>query len=387
MQTLDHLSATAHAPASSAHAVDFDLYGLVGIRLLDASPRDAAAVERQIGPLRGRLERPPDITIRFVDRLPVAGTVRLLGLEEGAFTDDAFLVLRSKHGARVRAQIPLAEVGRPCEIVCERGIASVPLLKPIINLAALGRGTLPLHASAFLYRGVGVITTGWQQGSKTGTLLAFMARGARFVADDWVYLSDGGARMHGIPEPIHLRDGYLRALPQYRAAIGARERVRLDALRAAQGAVRAVAPRSGGGLVGRALRRAAEELEGQAAVRVHPQTLFGPGACEVEGTPQVAFLTVSRDAPGVEVRPADPEEIAQRMVFTLQYERLNFMAHYRMFQFAFPGASNPVVATAEERERDLLRQALAGKRVYVVYHSYPASVEQLYAAMSPLVVQ
>jgi hypothetical protein len=177
--------------------IDYDLHGLAGVRLVDASPADAAAVDRQLGGLRGELRRDPDVVIRFVDRLAVSGPVRLLGLGEAAFSDDAFLLLRSRHKARARVRVDVARAGRGGEIVSERGIPAIPLLVPIVNLAVLANGGLPLHASAFLHGETGVVATGWSKGGKTEALLAFMTHGARFVGDEWIYVDPGGARVSG----------------------------------------------------------------------------------------------------------------------------------------------------------------------------------------------
>ena len=73
--------------------MDFDLHGLAGIRLVDASAADARAVERQLGPLRKALDRQPDITIRFVDRAVDRASLRYLGAREVGWTDDGFFVL------------------------------------------------------------------------------------------------------------------------------------------------------------------------------------------------------------------------------------------------------------------------------------------------------
>jgi len=54
----------------------------------------------------------------------------------------------------------------------------VPHLLAVINLTALAKGVLPLHASAFTYRGLGVLATGWAKGGKTETLLEFAWLGA-----------------------------------------------------------------------------------------------------------------------------------------------------------------------------------------------------------------
>src|SRR5436305_6878263 len=99
-------SVNGHGPKQ----VDYDLHGLAGIRLLNPSPGDAAAVTRQLGPIQAPLAREPDIVVRFVDRLPTTSRVRYLGVDEAGFTDDAFLVLRSKHKARARVQIAFEQI-------------------------------------------------------------------------------------------------------------------------------------------------------------------------------------------------------------------------------------------------------------------------------------
>ena len=46
---------------------DFDLHGIVGIRLIDPAHADVDAVRRQLGPIDVPLGRAPDIVVRFVD--------------------------------------------------------------------------------------------------------------------------------------------------------------------------------------------------------------------------------------------------------------------------------------------------------------------------------
>src|SRR5919107_3546463 len=198
---------------------DYDIHGLVGVRVLDASAADAAVVDRQLGGLRGLLDRDPDVVVRFVDRLEVKGPLRLLGVGDAAFDDDAFLLLRSRHKAPVRVRIDVARIGRGCEIVAERGVPAIPLLPAIVNLSALANGALPLHASAFLHRDTGVVATGWSKGGKTESLLAFARHGARYVGDEWVYVAADGERVHGLPEPIRVWGWQARQLPAVRARL------------------------------------------------------------------------------------------------------------------------------------------------------------------------
>ena len=48
-------------------SVDYNLHGLAGIRLLDATSKDVDTVTRQLGPIQAPFTSEPDITIRFVD--------------------------------------------------------------------------------------------------------------------------------------------------------------------------------------------------------------------------------------------------------------------------------------------------------------------------------
>jgi hypothetical protein len=371
------------ATQAGSEAIDYDLHGLAGVRLVDATPSDAAAVSRQLGPIRSSLAREPDVVVRFVDRLPTT-RLRYLGAGEAAFTDDAFLVLRSKHKVRAKVSIPFAQIGDRCEIVCERGLPAVPLLVPILNLTVLARGALPLHASAFVYGGTGVVATGWSKGGKTETLLAFMQRGAEYIGDEWVYVSSEGDRIFGIPEPIRLWDWHLSQLPDYRALVGRGDRSRLRALRLAlalEGALDSGA--SSGFPLARRLGRALPVLKRQLHVDIEPARLFGERAIAASAAFDRLFFVVSGESEKVTVEPIDAQEVAQRMSFSLAYERLDLTAYYAMFRFAFPGAASPVLDQAGELEQEALERLLGDKPANVVYHPYPVSIAALFDAMSP----
>jgi hypothetical protein len=354
--------------------VDYDLHGLAGVRLLDASPADAAAVDRQLGPIRAPLTREADLVVRFVDRLELRGPVTLLGLDDAGYTDDAFLVLRSKHKARARVQIPLEAIGtQGAEIVCERGLPAVPLLIACLNLTVLARGALPLHAAAFTHRGRGIVVTGWSKGGKTESVLAFLAHGARFVGDEWIYVEPDGGRVHGIPESMRVWDWNLRQLPAARRRLSRGERARLGGLRAATGAAR-----------GRRGRRVAAFLDRQRYVDLPPERLFADGAFDLTAPFDRLFLVSSRDDPETVARPVDPLEVARRMAFSLHYEREPIAAAYAQFRYAFPDRRNAVLEDAGERDRALLERVFAGKPAFAVDHPYPVDLGRLFEVMDPL---
>lgn len=371
--------------------IDFDLGGAVGLRLLDAGPRERAAVLRQLGPIEGPLPagREPDVVVRFVERIAVSGALRSIGLRDAAFSDDAFLLLRGKHKSHLRAQIPFDRVGGPCEILCERGLAAVPMLVPILNLTLLGRGYLPLHASAFVHKGTGVVATGWSKGGKTETLLAFMAQGARYVADEWLYLAPGGTGMFGIPEPIRVWGWHLDSLPELRSRLTRGQRARLSLLgMVAGGMKRATADgQRHGSAATRTLNRASALLETQLCVDLAPERLFrtngvpAPSAARTPVRPERLLFVVSHDSPAITVTPIDPNEVAERMLHSLAEEDQRLVSCYRKFRFAFPARVNPYLEAAPERRRELLHAAFEGKRAFEVRHPYPVSLPALRSAL------
>jgi hypothetical protein len=344
--------------------IDYDLHGLVGVRLVDPAPQDVAGVDRHLGLLRRPLQRDPDVVIRFMDALPADGDLRLLGVGEAGYGDDAFLVLQGRHKARTRLQIPFDRLGGPCELLSERGAGSVPLLVPIVNLAVLARGVLPLHASAFTLNGTGVVVTGWSKGGKTEALLGAMRRGARFVGDEWVYVDPATGWVGGLPEPMRLWDWHLRQLPDVRRRVARGDRARLRALAALGTTAR-------NGRTGSLVRR-------QMHVDAAPAQLFGGQAIQLSGRLDRLFLVTSWERPEIVARSIDPAEVAGRMATSLRYERARLLAAYEQFRYAFPGRVSRVLERAPEQEERLLHQAFADKPAVAVDHPYPVSLDRLF---------
>jgi hypothetical protein len=379
-----------HDPTASAAGlrakpgvVDYDLHGIVRIRLIDAGVRDVAAVTAQVGLPPGPPAADPDIVVRFVEHLPLARPVRHIGVRDAGFTDDAFLLLRGPHKSRVHVRIPLEDVGGRCEIVCESGLRAVPLLIAVANASALAKGVLPMHAAAFTYEGAGTLVTGWARGGKTETLLAFMARGAVYIGDEWVYLTPDG-RMLGLPEPIKLWDWHLAEAPDFLAALDRHARARLRRFRGLDLGLRF----AGRALAGRGAglqARLHHLLESQRYVHAHPEQLFGADRCSLGGRLDKVVLVVSGDEPRVWAEPTDAGEIARRMLFSLEHERLDLRAAYLKFRFAFPQRRNPLFDQMGAIQEELLMRALDGTEAHVVHHPYPAPIATLFDVLAPLV--
>lgn len=365
--------------------VDFDLHGIVGIRLMDASADDTAMIKRQLGPIQAPLEREPDITIQFVDKIQISSRLRYLGLDDVGFTDDAFFVFRSKHKSRARVKIPFDQIGKRCEIVCERGLPQVPLLIPILNLTALGKGVLPLHASAFVFGDTGIVATGWSKGGKTETLLAFMANGATYIGDEWTYLSADGKQMYGIPEPIRVWNWHLDYLPEYRSIVKRGDRARLQVLKMVLGGMDRMTHDGSRhkSFATRTTNRVRPLLRKQLHVDIPPHELFGQEAQPIKATPDKILFLASHEEPEVTVRSIDPMEIARRMEFSLLEEQMNFMSYYWKFRFAFPDATNELIENSRSTQQTALKKILENKTAYEVYHPYPVPIPMLFDAIKP----
>lgn len=385
---MQHLEQSSNIQVSIVNnkTYDFDLHSIVGIRLVNATPGDLAAVKRQLGPIQSTLTRDPDIVIRFVDRLPLSSSVRYIGVEDAGFTDDAFLILRGKYETNIKVQIPFDQIGsRQCEIVCESGVPAVPLLIAIINMTALSKGILPLHASALLYNGKGILITGWSKGGKTETLLAFAANGAQYIGDEWIYLSAGAQQMYGIPEPTRIWYWHLQEMARYQAMVKRKDLLRLRALNSLATTLERLGTSPLGRRAGyrQVLKRFTALVKRQLYVQLPPEKLFGQRPDKTDISPEKIFFVVSHDKPDVIIQQIDPKEVAERIVFSLQEERMEFLSYYFKYRFAFPECPNPLIDQAEEIQRKLVLKAFAGKAAYAIYHPYPFSIPSLFDTLRP----
>ncbi len=352
---------------------DFDLHGIVGVRVVDAATGDLEKVRRQLGPMEATLEREPDITIRFVDAME-AGPLTYVGVGDSGFDDDTFFLLRGRGGADGRTSVAFDQIARGIEIVCERRLPAVPHLLAIVNLTALAKGVLPLHATAFTSGSTGVLVTGWSKGGKTEALLGCMSDGADYVGDEWVYLTDDG-RMLGLPEPIRVWAWQFDQLPALLRARPADERRRLDAWRRLAGLAGSAAHSR---LVGSPLVRRAEPIVGrQAYLQVPPAELFGADRVSLQGRLDAVVLVMSHEEPGIVTRPVEPGEITQRMKASLEEERAPLVTHYRHFRYAFPDRANPVIDNAAELESKLLTALLDDRPSAKVVHPHPCDLRLL----------
>lgn len=336
---------------------DFDVGGLARVRLIGAGPGDTNRVSRQLGVDPTEPAGEADLTIRFEAHLDVPAPLRIIGDNEAGFADGAFVVLRRESA---RAIMPFDGLGGAGTIVARRG-ASVPHLVPILNLTMLGKGILPLHASAFTYGGRGFVAPAWSKGGKTEALLAFMAAGASLIADEWTYITPDG-RLSGFRGPTRLLAWHLRQLPELRQRLGMRRWLTLAAV---------------------------DRTLGGGHIDVPQADLFGPERCSHAGRLDEVLLLVRSTAPGISVTRIAGRAVAERMLFAHLHHRLDLIGRYWQFRYAYPDRPLDPLDDLIGRERALLDPLFGGRPAWLVEHpgrfELGRLVDEINAAMAEVV--
>jgi hypothetical protein len=363
--------------------VDFDIHGVVGIRLIDPSPSDLGAVCKLLGcPSRLPLTT-PDITVRFVQDLPVRG-IRFLGTDQDAFTDDGFFLLQ-EGTRRVNARIPFDLIGGRCEIVCKSRLGSVPLLIPIVSLTALRKECVPVHASAVVYNGVGILMAGWAQCGKTAALLGFASMGAEYVGEEWVLLSGNGQRMQGLVRPLELSHRHVATLPHVRNAVNLMNRCAFHGIGVLDRLQKMISSeRTRSSLVFRSLQRTSAAVEERLRPTVAPSAIFLDRIRSAGAQVNKIFLFVNHEDHRIEVEPIALLEMARRLTLLVQHELTPLLRHYAAYRFAFPGQRNELIESVAGYSFGMLSRALKGKETYIVRLPYPHAFPELYKTIQPL---
>lgn len=362
--------------------VDYDIFGVVGIRLINPTEKDAAAVVNQLGPAHAPLQREPDIVIRFHREMKIPDLI-FLGLNSAGYNEDGFYILRSDK-ANCKARIPFEDIGNKQLVIdCESGLRAVPLLIALTNLAFLSKRYLPLHASAYLYNGVANMVTGWAKGGKTEGLLSFANHGAAYIADEWTIIAEGGEEMFGIAEPIRLWDWQFKHIPHVQHKIKAQKKMLFKGIHTmdAVGKTFSNSPLRKTFPV-KLLNEALPAFKRQLNVRLQPHDIFQDRFCKSAPLDKI-FLIMSHDSPAITVKPFDPLAIAEMMISSNEYEHIPLLEHYRAFTFAFPELRNSFLDNMRDLQAELIRKAFKGREAYQVLHPYPVDFEPLYQAMKP----
>ncbi len=324
--------------------VDYDIHGLVGVRLVAPSPANVTAVSAQIGPPTAKSLRHPDIVVRYTENV-CTGSLRYVDLGKTASSERGLIVFAEGDG-KGKVSIPFERIGAECEI---------------------------------FHEGTGVLVTGWIKSGKTEALLAFSQHGATYIGGEWVLLDSTGDNMYGLPGTFRMWDWHRRRLPNGQH-IG-RNGVMFQLIRFLDVAQQFTP--EGWSRFGplKLLREAMPALRRQLNFRVEPSIIFGDRCKHLTGHPDKIFVGMVHSEEGMRIEPAEPAMVADQLVTAMEFELTSLLSHYRAFKFAFPGMRNDFLENLREHFRSALREALAAKEIYMLYHPYPVSLQDLYLAM------
>lgn len=346
----------------------------VALQVVDASAGELRAVAHQTGLRAVEGVSQPALTLRFVHELPLTGPLRLVGPSLGC-TEDAVVLMPGGP----RALVPVAGLGGPTEVLCERGATTVPLLMDVLNATALAAGLLPLHAGAFTLGGVGTVVTGWSKGGKTETMLGVLSGcpDARFVGDEWVYVDPVARDVMGSAHPIRVWGWQLAQLPDLRTRVPRRELRRFRLIEMAERRHAALSGRARRLPPAKVLTAALPLLQSRHGAYVEPAELFGADRITARtGLDRLVQVESSSD-PGTTAAPTDPAHVAARMAWSLRHERRELMEAYEAFRYVHPGAANHWVDTMGDIEQRLLSAAFTAMPAVEVRHPYPVDIAAL----------
>lgn len=362
--------------------LDYELHGIVRVRLINPRQHVANKLAIQLGSAQPPNGEQPDIIVRFQEELSVP-QLTYLGLNSVAYSEEGFYVL-DKNNGDIQARIPFEDIGNQCEILCKRGLDSVPLLFEIIRLVLLRKGFVPLHASAFLHNDAGILVMGWAKGGKTEMLLAFANHGAQYVGDEWVMLSADGQEMFGIPVSVAIREWHFDQIPNLLPQIGFQRRVLFEGIHLLDAVQSKLSnSRWKKSLLQKSLSQALPRFRQQLMIKKMPQQIFKDKCWTKMAAVDKVFLIMSHSRSDIEVAPIDAGELASRMLHSNSYEQGQFFEYYQAFKFAFPHLANEFLEQIEDRQKALLSEALKDNRTYAISHPYPVSFEELFVATEP----
>lgn len=351
--------------------------GVFHVEAVAATKEDAAALAKPLGPPRAVRAGCPDLVVRFVDEVPTPDLRLLDG--PTAYGEDG-LYVTSTRGGRAVARLSGQPHSATPLLLCARGRSDPPLLRPLVDLAAISRGWIPLHASAWTTGGVGVIAAGWGGSGKTGLLLAAVAGGAAFVGEDRVYLSRDGRSMVGLARPVRVRDWHVAALPSLRRMVSPGLRALARASRLLDAAAHRLAAREGAALSRKLLLRGVEAVRRRASTDISLTALLGTSGLELRASPDVVLVLERHAREEIEVVPLETDELVARLGATVEAELLSALRMQLALRFAWQPPSSALDASLAA-VGPMLIEALAGKPAFLVRHPWPCALDELQAAV------
>ena len=364
---------------NAQRGADLDLHGIVGMRLLGASPADVAVACRETGAVERVLDRAPNLVIRFYERLPFSG---IAWTEPGrGVTEDGWLVLRHKG---TTTAIDLAGIGHGCcEVHCQQGAASLHVLSDVVSLIALQQDCAAVHGAAFVLDGTGVLIAGLAHSGKTGILLAFAERGAQYLGDECIFLRGNGQTMYGTARDFEVRSWHLDNLPRLCSLLPPKLRALWQGMRYLERLTQE--PDHGTrAKASHLVRKPLPILRRRLRARIPAVAVFGSRVGNPVGRPDKVVLSLSQPGPSITVERADRMQVALQIQTASCWTRGDLWKAYQAGRLSFLKVQDYFLERAAQIHREILCRAIRNCDTWVLRHPYPFLFSDLYAAMEPV---
>jgi hypothetical protein len=355
---------------------EYNVHDVVSIRANGAFSSEASWLER----FRSTLDGQADIHIAIDDAVSDS-PLRYIELNQYGYSESGFVMLtEGKNPKKIR--IPLEDVGTQFTIHYEPGTRTIPSLEGLVNLTAIAKGTLPLHAAAFCHNQKTILASGWPQGGKTSILLAFSLHGAQYISDDWTYLTPS-QHVLGLPLPMTLRAWQLEQIPRIKQRIGTRKHFRLRALKYLRSAAELIAQMNSPQSLTSASAKIVRRLEKYENISVAPELVFAECSSAISRSVDMIFLPVSHDSPEIYIEEVSSERGLAHLHQIQMYEWAPILAAYQAYQAVVPEKHNHFLETLPNTLRDLIAARLRDIPIYRVYHPHPVNLDALFNMLLP----
>lgn len=291
---------------------------------------------------------------------------RVLGPARKQAGGDPICVIDAGEDPQHGVIVNFDDFGPGCRLSCGPDTSALELL-PWINLLLPEAQVVSMHASAFTWKGEGVVVTGNAGSGKTGALLAAIHQGAGAVGDECLWLNRN-ANLRGLLVEMEIRADYFRELPHLRTEVSTAARYRVFIYDLLARGVRPFLPTLSRKFAGRARAHVQPDI-----VRRH----LAPGAT-------IDRLFVSETHPGsaFQVYPVEIEDTVSRLVEIQSLEFMRQREHYARYRDDSEGRQNEWMEGLMLRYENLFRDALQGTKTYIVEHPPSPRALDLFRAMA-----
>jgi len=318
----------------------FDIHGII-VDVYNESKKLRNYLGEQLDYFLSEIDEESDIRIDFVSHLATPSKLKSIG-NLASFGNNKFFI--RLHTSRVL--LPLHNMGRKIDIKSE---VSVPLnkilesiIEPAVYFRLLTKNFVFIHSLAVFFNKTGIIFPAWTHAGKTELLFEFMKKDAHFMSDDWTFVSDSG-KIYAYPRPIQIHPHTFRYLSKNSAKFDTNNFV----LRIKK-------------LSWKSFISSSEQTRSISIYDAFPNALIRK-ECNLD----IIIHLLRYRGEKILVVEEDPNVIIEKTLSITKYARLHyFLPFYALYKFAFPKKRNPIIETAEEVERKILKKAFRGKPVY-----------------------